>query len=55
MNKPRIIGIALIVLGIAGKMYLGPGAIQFALAIVIGFGIGMLITGRLTTGKKVES
>ncbi len=55
MNKPRIVGIILIIIGIAGKMSLGSGAIQFLLAIVIGFGIGMLITGRFTNGKQVHN
>ncbi len=47
MNKVRIIGLVILILGIIIQFTLENDAIDMISGVLIGFGIGLLITGRI--------
>jgi hypothetical protein len=53
MNKTRILGIVLMVLGIAIQFILENEVIDFLSGLLIGVGIGFLLNGRI--GRKANN
>ena len=53
MNKFRIYGIVIILLGIIIIYSFSFDGIEFIAALFFGVGIGMLLTGRITSKNKI--
>lgn len=53
MNKFRIYGIMIILIGIIIKYSFSIDGIEFISALFFGTGIGMLLTGRITSKNRI--
>jgi len=47
MNKTRILGISLFIIGVVAQLSIENDLVDFISAILIGLGIGIIISGRL--------
>tara|TARA_B100000949_G_C14230545_1_gene428735 strand:+ start:491 stop:640 length:150 start_codon:yes stop_codon:yes gene_type:complete len=47
MNKVRIIGLGILIIGAIAQLFIENETIDFFSAVLIGAGIGLLLTGRI--------
>ncbi len=53
MNKNRIFGAGMLIIGVILNYSFDNDKIGFISALIIGFGIGVLLTGRFTSKSKI--